>query len=156
MTASQSEPFNRSRIEVSGAKSCGRIQAGAGAPLRSNSPRYSGDLQQMPGRIHAHPGDPAWTRRLIAGRRSSPRAVFQCREIFRREVQPHHLVQKFRGFRGSKAQVRGAPRSIVGGRARRGMGKAGSSRVVMTRCNWGGRCSTRKERASSTALASIT
>ena len=35
-------------------------------------------------------------------------AVFQRGDIFRREVQAHHLVEKFGGFGGGKAQVGGA------------------------------------------------
>ena len=35
-------------------------------------------------------------------------AGFQCGDVFRREVQAHHLVEKFGGFGGGKTQVGGA------------------------------------------------
>ena len=35
-------------------------------------------------------------------------AGFQCGDVFRREVQPHHLVEKSGGFSRGEAQVGGA------------------------------------------------
>ena len=35
-------------------------------------------------------------------------AGFQRGDVFRREVQTHHLVEKFGGFGGGKTQVGGA------------------------------------------------
>lgn len=48
----------------------------------------------------------------------------------------------------------GEVRLFSGGRSR-GKGKLGSSRVVITRCIWGGRCSSKEARAPPTSLSSM-
>ena len=102
---------------------------GVFTPLHRECP-----LQGKGGQLQA--GDPAFG------------AGFQRGNVFCRKVQAHHLVKEFGGFGGGKSQVR-ARSSVNWPRARRrARGRCGSSRVAMTRCICGGRCSSRKARAS--------
>ena len=50
-------------------------------------------------------------------------AGFQGGDIFRREVQAHHLVEKVGGFGGGKAQVGGAQLGQLAPGAQSGQGK---------------------------------
>jgi len=51
---------------------------------------------------------PAEQGRPIASRRSSLRAGFQRSDVLFREVQAHHLVEKFGGFGRGETQIGGA------------------------------------------------
>ena len=109
----------------------------------------------------------AWTKSAVSVRPCRERAA-SCRPAIQpsvrassaatssgRELQAHHLVEEGGGLVRGEAQVGGAQLVSWPRARRRASGSGGSSRVAMTRCSCGGRCSSKKARAWSTGWASI-
>ena len=86
----------------------------------------------------------AWRGLPVAGRQSSLRCGLperRCRPLKGADPSPG---EKGGGFGGSKPQICGAQFGQLAAGAEPGQGERGSSRVAMTRCSCGGRCSTQK------------
>ena len=108
VTASHSGPFNRSRMEVWSRK----LRIRFGLTLQDLFDQIVHDVAVVSGECLDESGNVLVAlhrecRQLQTGNPAFG-AGFQCGDVFRREVQAHHLVEKFGGFGRGKTQVGGA------------------------------------------------